>query len=123
MSDRLEAFNRRDFEAMTKYYADSIAWTDHTQGRTFRTPQEFKDDFLAGWAVSSSDIQITGPRYINAGQTGMCAFTAAGAHDGPLGPFPGTGKAFALPLCEGRCRCVARPGFWSAGKRRGDLGA
>ena len=67
MSDRLEAFNRRDFEAMTKYYADSIAWTDHTQGRTFRTPQEFKDDFLAGWAVSSSDIQITGPRYINAG--------------------------------------------------------
>ena len=95
-----EAFNQRDFEAMTRYYADSIAWTDHVQGRTFRTPQEFKDDFLAGWVVSSSDIQITGPRYINAGQTVVCTFTAAGTHDGPLGPFPATGKEFALPLCE-----------------------
>ena len=93
-----DAFNQRDFEAMTKYYADSIAWTDHTQGRTFRTPQEFKDDFLAGWVVSSSDIKITGPRYINAGQTVVCTFTAVGTHDGPLGPFPATGKAFALPL-------------------------
>src|SRR6266571_6438184 len=44
-----EAFNQRDFDAMTKHYADSIHWTDHSQGRTFRTPQEFKDDFLAGW--------------------------------------------------------------------------
>ena len=32
-----EAFNQRDFEAMTKHYADSIAWIDHPQGRTFRT--------------------------------------------------------------------------------------
>jgi hypothetical protein len=36
-----EAFNQRDFEAMTKQYADRIAWTDHSQGRTFTTPQEF----------------------------------------------------------------------------------
>jgi hypothetical protein len=27
-----EAFNRRDFEAMTRQYADSISWTDHAQG-------------------------------------------------------------------------------------------
>ena len=27
-----QAFNQRDFEAMTKHYADSIAWTDHSQG-------------------------------------------------------------------------------------------
>jgi steroid delta-isomerase-like uncharacterized protein len=95
-----EAFNQRDFEAMTKHYADSITWTDHSQGRTFRTPQEFKDDFLPGWVTSSSDIRITDPRYIDAGQTVMCTFTAVGTHDGPLGPFPATGKEFALPLCE-----------------------
>jgi hypothetical protein len=95
-----EAFNQRDFEAMTKQYADSIAWTDHPQGRTFSTPQEFKDDFLAGWVVSSSDIRITGPRYIDAGPTVVCTFTAIGTHDGPLGPFSATGKQFALPLCE-----------------------
>jgi hypothetical protein len=91
-----EAFNQRDFEAMTEHYADSIAWTDHPRVRTFSTPREFKDDFLAGWVVSSSDIRITGPRYIDAGQTVVCTFT----HDGPLGPFSATGKQFALPLCE-----------------------
>lgn len=95
-----EAFNRRDFAAMTKHYADSIAWTDHAQGRTFRTPQEFRNDFLPGWVQAASDIRITDPRYFDAGQTVVCIFTVVGIHDGPLGPFPATGKEFALPLCE-----------------------
>ena len=85
---------------MTKQYADSITWTDHPQGRTFRTPQEFRDDFLAGWVDASPDIQITDPRYLDAGQTVVCTFTVVGTHDGPLGPFPATGKQFTLPLCE-----------------------
>jgi steroid delta-isomerase-like uncharacterized protein len=95
-----QAFNQRDFESMTKHYADSIAWTDHSQGRTFRTPQEFRDDFLAGWVAASTDIRISEPRYFDAGQAVVCTFTVAGTHDGPLGPFPATDKAFALPLCE-----------------------
>ena len=95
-----EAFNRRTFEAMTEHFADGIAWTDHSQGRTFTTPQEFRNDFLAGWVEASSDIRITGARYLDAGQTAVCTFTVVGTHDGPLGPFPATGKAFALPLCE-----------------------
>lgn len=95
-----EAFNQRNFAAMTKHYADSIAWTDHAQGRTFNTPTEFQDDFLAGWIVSSSDIMITGPRYIDAGQTVVCTFTVVGTQNGPLGPFPATGKKFSLALCE-----------------------
>jgi SnoaL-like domain len=95
-----EAFNQRDFEAMTKQYADSITWTDRARGSTFRTPQEFKDDFLAGWVGAASDIRITDPSYIDAGQTVVCTFTAVGTHDGPLGPFPATRKQFALALCE-----------------------
>ena len=95
-----EAFNQRDFEAMTKQYADSITWTDRARGSTFRTPQDFKDDFLAGWVGAASDIRITDPSYIDAGQTVVCTFTAVGTHDGPLGPFPATRKQFALALCE-----------------------
>ena len=34
-----QAFNRRDFEATTERYADSIIWTDQAQGRTFGTPR------------------------------------------------------------------------------------
>jgi SnoaL-like domain len=92
-----EAFNRRDFESMTTQSADSITWTDHAQGRTFRTPQQFKDDFLAGWVGSSSDIRITDPRYIDAGQTVVCAFTVVGTQDGPLGRSP-------PPARSSRCR-------------------
>lgn len=95
-----EAFNQRDFATMTSKYAESITWTDHTRGRTFTTPQEFRADFLTGWVAASSDIKVTGPRYIDAGQTVVCTFTVVGMHDGPLGPFPATGKQFTLPLCE-----------------------
>ena len=95
-----EAFNQKDFVAMTKLYADSITWTDHAQGRTFRTPQRFRDDFLAGWVEASPDIKIINPRYIDAGQTVVCTFTVVGTHDGPLGPLPATGNEFTLSLCE-----------------------
>jgi hypothetical protein len=85
---------------MTSRYADTITWTDHAQGRTFRTPQEFRDDFLANWLRASSDIRITDPRYTDAGQTVVSQFTAVGTQDGPLGPVPATGEQFALALCE-----------------------
>jgi len=95
-----EAFNRRDFVAMTSQYAEGISWTDHSQDRTFTTPQEFRDDFLPGWVQASADIRITATRYFDAGQTSVCAFTVAGVHDGPLGAIPATGKEFTLELCE-----------------------
>ncbi|HLM06159.1 MAG TPA: nuclear transport factor 2 family protein [Blastococcus sp.] len=95
-----EAFNLRDFAAMTSSYADSIAWTDHAQARTFRTTTEFRDEFLANWVRASSDIRITGARYTDAGETVVSRFTAVGTQDGPLGPVPATGERFALDLCE-----------------------
>jgi steroid delta-isomerase-like uncharacterized protein len=95
-----EAFNRRDFESMVEHYADTITWTDHSQGRTFRTPPEFRDDFLPGWVTASSDIRITGPRYLDAGQTVVSMFSVTGTNDGPLGALPATGRPFVLELCE-----------------------
>ena len=43
-----EAFNRRDFDAMVKEYAESISWIDRARGITFRTPQEFKRQLPGG---------------------------------------------------------------------------
>ena len=69
-------------------------------GPDIQVAQEFKDDFLAGWIGASSDIRITDSRYIDGGQTVVSTFTVVGTHNGPLGPFPASGKEFALPLCE-----------------------
>jgi steroid delta-isomerase-like uncharacterized protein len=95
-----EAFNRRDFKAMVKSYAETIAWTDRAQGLTFTTPQQFVDEFLSGWVAAFPDNQITQPRYVDAGSTVFCTFTAVGTNDGPLGPFPATGKHISVSLCE-----------------------
>jgi len=95
-----EAFNRRDFDAVVKEYAERISWIDQARGVTFRTPQEFRDSFLQGWIEASSDCQVTDARYTEAGDTVIARFTCRGTHDGPLGPFPATGKEWTLPLCE-----------------------
>ncbi len=95
-----EAFNRRDFGGMVKEYAESISWIDHARGVTFRTPQEFKDEFLEGWIQASSDSQVTDARYTDAGETVVARFTGRGTNDGPLGSFPATGKEWKLPICE-----------------------
>ena len=95
-----EAFNRRDFAAMTSHYADRIRWTDRARGLTFTTPEQFRAEFLAGWVESSSDIQVADPSYLDAGPSVVATFTVTGTHDGPLGPFPATGRPFTLALCE-----------------------
>jgi steroid delta-isomerase-like uncharacterized protein len=95
-----EAFNRRDFDAMVKEYAESISWIDRARGITFRTPEEFTDEFLAGWVQASSDCRVTEARYTDAGRTVVARFTARGTNDGPLGPFPATGREWAIPICE-----------------------
>ena len=95
-----EAFNRRDFDAMVKEYAESISWTDQARGVTFRTPEQFKNDFLRGWIQASSDCQVTDARYTDAVEMVVARFTARGTNDGPLGPFPATGKQWKLPICE-----------------------
>jgi len=94
-----EAFNRRDFTAMTQHYAPGISWTDHAQGRTFGTPEEFRTEFLAGWLGVSSDIRISDAGYLDAGGTVVSTFTVSGTQDGPLGPFP-------PPARSSRCRCA-----------------
>jgi steroid delta-isomerase-like uncharacterized protein len=95
-----EAFNRRDFAAMTAHYADHIRWTDRARALTFTSPEQFREEFLAGWVQASSDIRIADPAYLDAGRASVATFTVTGTHDGPLGPFPATGRPFTLELCE-----------------------
>ena len=95
-----EAFNRRDFGAMVKEFAESISWIDQARGITFSTAQDFEHEFLQGWIQPSSDCLVTDARYTDAGDMVVARFTARGTNDGPLGSFPATGNAWALPICE-----------------------
>src|SRR4029450_6007358 len=76
-----EAFNRRDFAAMTAHYADRIRWTDRARGLTFTTPGQFREEFLAGWVQASTDIRITDPAYLDAGRAAGATFAVTGTHE------------------------------------------
>ena len=83
-----EAFNRRDFGAMVKEYAESIRWTDHARSITFTTPVEFEDEFLAGWIRASSDCRVTDARYTDAGDTVVGRRVGKGTNNRPRGGVP-----------------------------------
>jgi hypothetical protein len=79
-------------------------------------PGKARDDFLPGWVRASSDIRITDPSYLDAGDTVVARFTCRGTHDGPLGPFPpGRQREFeaflrdtAVPLVSRQSGLVAQ---------------
>jgi hypothetical protein len=95
-----EAFNQTDFEGMTTQYADSIAWTDHSQGpevqdatgvhgrlpgragRGLPRRSDRRPPLYRLW--SNGGVHLHGRRYARRA----------------LGPIPATGKEDLPPLCE-----------------------
>jgi steroid delta-isomerase-like uncharacterized protein len=94
-----ESWNRRDFDATVSAMAANISYTDHARGLTLRTRDEFKN-FVMGWAQAFPDAKITQASYLDAGDTVIAQFTAAGTNSGPFGSFPPTGRPMSLPFCE-----------------------
>jgi steroid delta-isomerase-like uncharacterized protein len=94
-----ESWNRRDFDGTASAAAPTISYTDYARGVSIKTRDEFKT-FVAGWAQAFPDGRIAGASYIDAGDTVIAQFTAAGTNDGPFGPFPATGRRMSLQFCE-----------------------
>ena len=95
-----EAFNQRDFAAMTGQYADSITWTDHSQGRTFTTPREFRDDFLAGWVQALPRHQNHRPPLPRRWRDGGVHLHRRRHARRAARTVPRHRQEFTLPLCE-----------------------
>ena len=91
-------FNDRDIDSVLKRMSDDITYTDHARGMTMRGQQEVRG-WLEGW-VSSLDGKCTEMRYIDAGDTSIALFVGRGTQNGPLGPFPPSGRDVAFDLCE-----------------------
>jgi steroid delta-isomerase-like uncharacterized protein len=94
-----EEFNRRDWDAMAKRFADDVTYTDHGRDVTAKSAQEMTD-WLKAWPEMLSDATISEPTYYDAGNTTVAVFTGRGTNDGPLGPFPASGQRLSWPLCE-----------------------
>ena len=94
-----ELFNGRDFDAITKRFADTFRYVDHPQNVTLDSAEAFKG-WLSVWTTGMSNARVTDATYVDGGDTSVALFTGRGTHDGQFGPLPPTGKDLAFALCE-----------------------
>lgn len=94
-----QAFNRRDFDAVTQAMAENVTYHDRARDITFRGRTGFTE-FMQGWVTAFSNAQASDPVYIDGGDTVVAQFIGQGVNDGPLGPLPATGKSATFHLCE-----------------------
>jgi steroid delta-isomerase-like uncharacterized protein len=94
-----QAFNKRDFDAVANAMTEGVVYHDRARGVTFEGRSGVKQ-FLQGWAAAFSNAEVAEPKYSDAGNTVIAEFVGRGTNDGPLGPWPKTGRTMRLPFCE-----------------------
>jgi steroid delta-isomerase-like uncharacterized protein len=94
-----EAFNNRDFEALTQNMADDAVWTDHARGLELKGKQQIVG-WLKGWTEAFSDARVTDAQFLDAGDVSIATFTAQGTNDGAVQGLPGKGKRMSARFCE-----------------------
>jgi len=94
-----EAFNRRDFDGVVSKMAEGITYRDQARNVTFTGRNGFKE-FMQGWAEAFSNVAVTDPTYLDAGDTVIAQFMGRGVNDGAFGPHPATGREIDVPFCE-----------------------
>ena len=94
-----QAFNAKDFDRAQQLAADKTQITDHGRGQVMATRAEFRG-WMESFFVMSSDMHLVDARYIDAGDWVIAQFRGVGTQDGPMSPFPASGKPFTLDVCE-----------------------
>ena len=92
-----KAFNRRDF-SLSGASADCV-YIDSARGLTLHGKAQVAEH-LRGWTTAMSNAEVYEPSYIDAGDVVIAQFTGRGTQDGPLGPFPASGKQTRAAFCE-----------------------
>lgn len=94
-----EAFSAGDLDTAETLVAPVAKFTDHGRNLSSGTRAEFRG-WLESHKAMSSDMHIVDAQY-TAGDSWVTArFRAVGTQDGPLGPFPPSGKPFSIEVCE-----------------------
>ncbi|HRJ40817.1 MAG: nuclear transport factor 2 family protein [Caldilineaceae bacterium] len=94
-----QAFNAQDFDSAQRLVSAMPQFTDHGRGQAIGTRAEFRS-WMESFYEMSSDMQLVDTRYIDAGEWVVAQFRAVGTQDGPMGPFPASGKPYSLDVCE-----------------------
>ena len=92
-----DLFNGRDLDALAKRLAESFSYHDRPRNLTL-DGEEFIA-WLGEW-ISSLDGRCTQSTYLDAGDTSVARFVGSGVNNGPMGPFPPTGRSVQFPVCE-----------------------
>jgi steroid delta-isomerase-like uncharacterized protein len=98
-----EAWNRRDFDALSDAMAPDGELVIVGSGETLRGPEGSRR-YNKMWADGFPDGALTVERVISAGDTVVVEFTGRGTHTGDLvtgtGTIPATGRSVTLQLCD-----------------------
>lgn len=94
-----QAFNAQDFDHAQRLVAATAQVTDHGRGQVMGSRAEFRG-WMESFFVMSSDMKLVDARYIDANEWVIAQFRAVGIQDGPMGPFPASGKPYSLDICE-----------------------
>lgn len=94
-----DLFNANDLDATARCVAENFSHNDYGKGMTGASRADFRG-WLDGHRAMSSDMTLVDRTYRASGDWVIARFRAVGHQDGPLGPFPPSGKPYALDVCE-----------------------
>jgi steroid delta-isomerase-like uncharacterized protein len=94
-----EAFSSHNFDEAMHLVAPTTTVVDHGRNQTINSREQFRG-WLEAFQSMASDIKIVVANYIDGGDWVTARFRAVGTQDGPIGPFPSSGKPFSLDVCE-----------------------
>ena len=93
-----EAINARDLEALDELVAqDVVRHSAATPGVTVTSLEEFRAFLVSDFATVPDSVQTIDVIFANDEYVAMKA-TYSGTQQGPMGPFPATGKKLTLPF-------------------------
>lgn len=94
-----ESYNRGDLDDWLRPYADRAVIKDHPRSLSLSRPEELRA-WKSEFKKASPDDCVTDPRITDGEDMVLARFVARGTNDGPLGPFPATGRKYSVPVCE-----------------------
>ena len=91
-----EAWEKRDFDALGKYFAEGVSFNDPPRNQVIKGKKDLSD-FYESWALACPDSTCGATVIAASGDTVAVEGVWVGTNSGPFGPFPATGRSVSMP--------------------------